>query len=43
MAMLTPGSTFPDIKLTLVGGARLSLPADISGSWAYIAFYRGGW
>ena len=43
MPMLVPGDMFPEVKLKVVGGGELSLPADTSGNWAYIAFYRGGW
>ena len=43
MGMLTVGDMFPDVELSIAGGGKISLPEDISGSFAYIAFYRGGW
>ncbi len=43
MGMLVPDDQFPDIELSLAGGGKISLPADVSGSWSYILLYRGGW
>ena len=41
--VLVPGDRFPEITLPLVGGGQSVLPRDVSGAWAYILFYRGGW
>ena len=42
-SMLSPGDTFPNISLSLVGGDDISIPSDMAGSWTYVLFYRGGW
>ena len=41
--MLLPGDAFPEISLSLVGGGEISIPSDMTGSWVYLLFYRGGW
>ena len=41
--MLEPGDAFPEITLSLVGGDSISIPSDVSGTWVYLLFYRGGW
>jgi len=41
--MLLPGDTFPEISLSLVEGGAISIPTDMTGSWVYLFFYRGGW
>ncbi len=41
--MLNVDDSFPALVLSLPGGATVRLPDDFSGSWAYIAVYRGGW
>jgi hypothetical protein len=41
--MLVPGDRFPELQLSLAGGGSISLPGDLAGNWAYVAFYRGNW
>ena len=41
--MLLPGDTFPETKLSLVGGGEIAIPSEVAGSWVYLLFYRGGW
>ena len=43
MSMLIPGDQFPELEIALPRGEKNSLPGDISDSWAYVLFYRGGW
>lgn len=43
MGQLLVDDQFPDIELEIAGGGTVSLPADVSGNWAYVLFYRGGW
>jgi len=40
---LETGDTLPDIRLQLVGGGTLSLPADIDADYGVALFYRGFW
>ena len=40
---LKNGQTFPELKIPAVGGAILSLPGDLVGSYAVILIYRGHW
>ncbi|HSQ32842.1 MAG TPA: peroxiredoxin family protein [Gemmatimonadaceae bacterium] len=40
---LNNGDAFPDITLNIVGGGRLSLPADLAGSYSVVLIYRGSW
>ena len=41
--MLSPGDIFPGLSLPLLRSDKVNLPADLAGSWAYVAFYRGHW
>jgi peroxiredoxin len=43
MPMLLPGDQSPDMEIQLPRGESISLPDDVSDSWAYVLFYRGGW
>ncbi|HVX46303.1 MAG TPA: peroxiredoxin family protein [Mycobacteriales bacterium] len=43
MALLEPGAAFPSLSVTQTGGALLSLPDDLAGSFAVVLFYRGSW
>ncbi len=40
---LDNGQTFPDLTLPLVGGGKLSLPADLAGNFGVVLVYRGSW
>jgi hypothetical protein len=40
---LKSGDKLPSIVLDLVGGGKLTLPADISTDFAVVLFYRGHW
>ena len=40
---LGPGDTFPEMRLDLVGGGAIDLPADLDSSYSVILFYRGHW
>lgn len=40
---LGPGDTFPAMRLDLVGGGSIDLPADLKTNYAVILFYRGHW
>jgi hypothetical protein len=35
--------TFPALTLNLAGGGRLTLPEDLTTSYAIVLFYRGHW
>ena len=41
--MLQQGDRFPSVALKLVDGGSLQLPADITGRYAAVLFYRGHW
>jgi peroxiredoxin len=41
--LLQPGDAFPDLTLTLAGGATASLPAALEGHFGVVLFYRGSW
>lgn len=40
---LTNGQRLPDVDVARVGGGRLSLPADLAGSYGVVLIYRGAW
>ena len=40
---LETGDTLPEIRLQLVGGGTLTLPADIDADFGVALFYRGYW
>ena len=33
----------PTIDSPIVGGDRMTIPADLSGNWSVVLFYRGEW
>ena len=37
------GDVFPSLQLAAVGGATISLPGDLAGSFGVVLFYRGSW
>jgi peroxiredoxin len=43
MSVLHNGDLFPTLTIDTVGGGRISLPADVAGSYAAILVYRGSW
>jgi len=40
---LAIGDSFPSLRLTLVDGRTLKVPADLSSKYKVILFYRGHW
>jgi peroxiredoxin len=40
---LDAGDVFPDYQVQTVDGRTLHLPQDLSGEYAVLIFYRGGW
>ncbi len=40
---LTPGSTFPALKLKIAGGEDLALPENLNSTYSIVLFYRGHW
>jgi hypothetical protein len=40
---LETGDILPAIRLQLVGGGTLSLPADVDADFGVALFYRGFW
>lgn len=40
---LAVGEPFPNVTASLVGGGHTELPAEVSGGWAVLLFYRGHW
>ncbi len=34
---------FPTIVAPTVGGGKMTIPADLAGSWSVLLFYRGEW
>jgi hypothetical protein len=40
---LDAGDRFPQYQVETVGGRTLDLPDDLSGEYAALIFYRGGW
>lgn len=43
MALLHNGETFPELKITAVGGETLSIPEYLAGSYGVVLIYRGSW
>lgn len=41
--MLNIDDIFPTLEIDLVNDNKLTVPADLLGSWAVVLFYRGGW
>ncbi len=37
------GHTFPDYSVSTVDGKKLNIPGDLTGEFAVLLFYRGGW
>jgi hypothetical protein len=42
-AKLGGGEAFPALRLALVGGGEIELPADLKSGYSVILFYRGHW
>jgi len=40
---LGTGSQFPIMSIDLVGGGKITLPADMDGNYNVVLFYRGHW
>ncbi len=40
---LNKGDPFPEMTLSIAGGGKLVLPADIDTPYAFVLFYRGHW
>jgi peroxiredoxin len=40
---LGPGDPFPNYTVPTTAGSTLHLPADLTGEYAVIIFYRGIW
>jgi hypothetical protein len=40
---LLPGESFPSYTVQTVDGRSLDIPADLTGEYAVIIFYRGVW
>jgi len=40
---LGPGDKFPDYTVPTAAGGLLRIPADLTGEYAVIIFYRGIW
>jgi peroxiredoxin len=40
---LLPGDSFPNYEVQTVAGRTLNIPADLTGEYAVIIFYRGVW
>ena len=43
MPLLSNGQVFPAIDVAVGAGKAMSLPADVSGSFAVVLVYRGAW
>lgn len=43
MSLLQNGQPFPELEIPAVGGGTISLPADVTGSYAVVLIYRGSW
>ena len=40
---LNPGDWFPNFTVPVTDGRTLNLPADLTGEYTVIIFYRGIW
>jgi peroxiredoxin len=40
---LLPGDSFPNYRVKTVDGGTLNIPANLTGEYAVIMFYRGLW
>lgn len=43
MTRLQNGQTFPALDVSAVGGATISIPLSLSGSYGVVLIYRGAW
>jgi peroxiredoxin len=43
MPLLSPGSTFPALSLSLPAGTALALPDAFAGDFGAVLFFRGSW
>ena len=43
MTALRNGDAFPSLTIGSVGGAAISLPDDLAGSYGAVLMYRGSW
>lgn len=43
MDRLENGDRLPSLTAPRVEGGSLTLPDDVEGQWALVAFYRGHW
>lgn len=41
--LLDNGDLFPVMVIEALEGNRIVLPADLSGKWGVLLFYRGHW
>ena len=41
--LLDHGDVFPVVRVSLVDGGTVALPADFSSGWTVILGYRGHW
>lgn len=41
--MLNPSERLPRTVLQVLGSSAITLPDDVTDSWAYVVFYRGHW
>jgi peroxiredoxin len=43
MPLLHPGGPFPELSLTVPGGATVKVPETFDGQFGAMLFYRGSW
>jgi peroxiredoxin len=43
MTLLNPGDSFPELTVTVPGGATITLPDALAGGFGVVLFYRGAW
>jgi peroxiredoxin len=43
MSLLHPGEKFPQLSLSLLDGATLTVPDAFTGGFGVVLFYRGSW